>query len=107
MHLEQNALFAYQDGIQQKIVFTQYISSVQTKPGEERPKRLFDIPTPALKREAIQRTIVFLVDDICMSFRQAYWTRLYLHKFIEAQMQAELSQEMMIPHIIAHRRKAK
>ena len=82
----------HQDGQLQKITSSTYISDNQAQPGMKNGvspdlKRDLPIPAPALTRDAVRRTIVFLVDDLSMSFPDVYYARMSLQRFVERQMQ--------------------
>ena len=83
----------YQDKKQQEIIASKYISDYQPIPvskaeSSNASKTATPTPAPRLARDAVRRTIVFLVDDYSMRrFTEVYRTRLCLRKFVEAQMQ--------------------
>jgi VWFA-related protein len=90
--LTANDFEIYQDGERQNIVSSQYIRYYQPQvekrnihPGYNRP--LPHIPSTMLSRNAIQRTLVFLVNDLFMSFDDVNNLRMALKTFVEAQMQ--------------------
>ena len=81
-----------QDGQLQKITSSTYISDNQAQPGMKNGvspnlKRALPIPAPLLTRDTVHRTIVFLVDDLSMSFPDVYYARMSLQRFVERQMQ--------------------
>jgi VWFA-related protein len=85
----------YQDGKPQKIISCTYINdyiappekkSVVSKDSVTAPP---SIPTPMLPMEKVRRIIVFVVDDINMSFQNTYYARVALRKFVERQMQPD------------------
>lgn len=81
-----------QDGQRQNIVSCQYIRYYRPRP-EKRDSRPGDnqalppIPSPMLSRDSIRRTLVFLVNDLFMSFDDVANLRMSLRKFVETQMQ--------------------
>jgi VWFA-related protein len=82
----------WQDGQLQKISFSQYIRYYPPQP-EKRDSGLKDnrsippIPSPMLNRDSIRRMLVFLVNDLFMSFDDVANLRMSLKKFVETQMQ--------------------
>ena len=83
----------YQNGKRQNIVSSVYVgnqSDVAAKPSPSSRKKtgnLPPLPTSDLKREDTRRTIVFVVDDLSMSFENGYYARMALRNFVEKQMQ--------------------
>jgi VWFA-related protein len=82
----------YQDGQPQKIISSTYISDYREQPRKnavstQDSKKIPPIPAPALTRDEVHRTIVFLVDDISMNFQDLSNARMALQKFVETQMQ--------------------
>jgi VWFA-related protein len=81
----------YQDGKRQTIVSCRYINyDQQPRKREDSSKasgKVSPIPAPMLSRDAVRRTIVFLVHDLVMSFENVYKARKSLRKFVETQMQ--------------------
>ena len=83
----------YQDGKQQQVLSSVYIDSqadVFEQPvatGKDVPN-LSQLSAPALKKEAVNRTIIFLIDDYAMSFENGYYTKMALRNFAEKQMQS-------------------
>jgi VWFA-related protein len=81
-----------QDGQRQNIVSCQYVRYYRPQP-EKRDTRPGDnqalppIPSPMLSRDSIRRTLVFLVNDLFMSFDDVTNLRMSLRKFVETQMQ--------------------
>jgi VWFA-related protein len=82
----------YQDYFRQKVVSCVYINdyqpqlqklAVSSKDSSETPS----IPVPALTKENVRRTIVFVVDNLVMDFAQVNRARVALGKFVEKQMQ--------------------
>jgi VWFA-related protein len=83
----------FQNGIPQQITSCIYINQTQPRPQKPpgAPKGGTLVPhstAPILSRENVQRVIVFVLDDIPMSFTDFHWTRMGLNKFIESQMQS-------------------
>jgi VWFA-related protein len=80
----------YQDRRQQKVLSSKYIVD-QIQPGSFpfHPKDSTPPPFPAslLARDTIRRVIVFVVDDLGMTFEDIYHTRMALQRFLEKQMQ--------------------
>ena len=91
----------YQDGKPQKIIYSKYITDNQAPPGKQvvSPKEVPSpsptlkgsrpvppISSPPLKPEQVRRTIVFLVDDLSMTFEDVVRARASLRKFVVAQM---------------------
>ena len=81
----------YQDRQRQEIVTCRYITHDRAKPGQ----RLLSspdfgtippAPPPPLKRDTVERTFTFLVNDFGMGFEETYRTRMSLRKFVEDQM---------------------
>ncbi len=84
----------YQDGQPQRIISSTYIAAHQVQPGNKivssrDSEKIPPVPTPALTREAVRRTIVFLVDDLSMSFADLSNARMALQKFVETQMRPD------------------
>lgn len=82
----------YQDKKLQQIIAGKYISDYQptleSKPASLDATDATAIPAPRLTRDAVRRTIVFLVDDYSMQrFEEVHRTRLCLRKYVETQMQ--------------------
>jgi VWFA-related protein len=74
----------YQDGRKQDLTSCQYISLRNQYRIE--PRTFPQIPTPPLKRDSVERTLIFLINDFHMAFEDTYWTRMGLRKFVEEQM---------------------
>ena len=56
-------------------------------PGSLKDSRnLPPLPTKELKREDTRRTIIFVVDDLSMSFENGYYAKMALRNFVEKQM---------------------
>jgi len=82
----------YQNGIFQEITSCRYISQDQIQPDNQPSlspdfEKIAPISATALKRDAVQRSIVFLVHDYNMSFRGVYDTREALRRYVEEIMQ--------------------
>lgn len=83
----------YQDRKRQRIVAGKYIADYEPMPATKRaPAKdsgaATHIPAPRLSRDAVRRTIVFLVDDYSMQrFEEFHRARVCLRKFVEDQMQ--------------------
>ena len=82
----------YQDGQQQKLISSAYITNNQAQPGKrivlsQDSRTTPKIPASALPGDDIRRTIVFLVDDLSMQMPDIQNARMSLQKFIETQMQ--------------------
>jgi VWFA-related protein len=69
----------YQDGKLQKITACKYISENQ----DLLPDKL---SSSMLTINQVRRTIIFVVDDLAMTFEQIHFTRSALKKFVESQM---------------------
>ncbi|MBN1568841.1 MAG: VWA domain-containing protein [Acidobacteria bacterium] len=81
----------YQDGQPQKVTSSTYIVERQTSPDKktvraQEPEKPPQIPARALTKGVVRRTIVFLVDDLSMSFQDLHNARMSLQKFVETQM---------------------
>ncbi len=86
----------YQDDQRQKIISSSYISD-EAQPGMQvAPSQVISAKdsktappatVQALKPSAVRRTIVFLVDDLNMTFWDIHRARLTVRKFLEKQMQ--------------------
>jgi len=86
----------FQNGGRQKILSSVYIDNQSTaaakpsaKPTDTRKDAgiLPSLPTVDLKREDTRRTILFVVDDLSMSFENGHHARMALRNFVEKQMQ--------------------
>jgi VWFA-related protein len=82
----------YQDGRPQRITSCTYIRENHIQPGigAAQLKTTGVVPQPSsprLTQEAVKRTIVFLVDDLSMTFTGVYRLRYGLRKYVENQMQ--------------------
>ena len=86
----------FQNGKRQKILSSVYIgdqSNAAAKPSDSRKDARKDarmippLPTVELKREDTRRTIIFVVDDISMSFENGVYAKMALRNFVEKQMQ--------------------
>jgi VWFA-related protein len=87
----------FQDGAKQEVLSSIYVAD-QTKSfvqpripasGELNKKsvQLPPIPTQTPARTEVRRTIVFIIDDIAMSYEQIRYARMSLINFVEKQMQ--------------------
>lgn len=82
----------YQDTLPQEVTSATYISN-QTAPEAaprlpgKRPKALAPLPAPAPEPEEVNRTIVFVVDDMSMRFEHVHYARMAMQNFVEKQMQ--------------------
>ena len=82
----------FQNGARQNVVSSVYIenqsdSAVQPSSPQKDARNLPPLPTAELKREDARRTIIFVVDDISMSFENGYHAKMALSNFVEKQMQ--------------------
>jgi len=83
----------FQDGQRQQINSCTYVADA-VAPSERRAdlpqpsKTAPPIPAPMLRREEVRRTIVFVVDDVSMTFENVYYARMALERFVKTQMQA-------------------
>jgi VWFA-related protein len=84
----------YQDRLPQTITSCIYINDYRPQPlpkvqdrtpGES--KTMPPLPAPPLAREEVRRTIVFVVDNLTMSFADVHRARMALRKFVQTQMQ--------------------
>lgn len=73
----------YQDGKQQKITSCTYVNDYIP----QRDRKIPLISELAPSKNDIRRTILFLVDDLSMSFVNLHHTRMALTNFVEKQMQ--------------------
>jgi VWFA-related protein len=81
----------YQDSRKQDITSCQYILYDQDRieplnKNQVEPRTIPSIPMPSLKRNSVERILIFLVNDFGMEFKHTYRTRLALRKFVEDQM---------------------
>jgi len=81
----------YQDDELQKIASSIYVREYQPQTENTASPRdaaeAQAIPAPSLSHAAGRRTIVFLIDDLSMSFSDLHYARMSLQKFVGAQMQ--------------------
>ena len=82
----------YQDHFRQKVTSCVYINDYQpqlqeTASSTKDSAGVARLPAPVLKRENVRRTIVFVVDNLVMSFTEVHYARYALKKFVETQMQ--------------------
>ena len=73
-----------QNGKMQKILSSVYIGD-QMNPSDT--QKIPPFPTVELKKEDTRRVIVFVVDDVSMSFENGYHAKMALRNFVEKQMQ--------------------
>ena len=83
----------FQDGKRQEVLAAIYIDSrldtvEQSSATEKKAGNVSQFSTPALKKEDVRRTIIFLIDDFVMSFENGYYTKMALRNFVEKQMQS-------------------
>jgi VWFA-related protein len=81
-----------QDYLPQKVLSSVYItnqaeSTAQPSIPRKDKKTVVPLPTPTLAKEKVHRTIVFVLDDISMSFENLHHAKLCLKNFVEKQMQ--------------------
>jgi VWFA-related protein len=82
----------YQDKLPQKVLSCTYITN-QTMPagGPGLPRKkapsVIPIPAPVPERDKVNRTIIFVVDDISMNFENIYYARMAMERFVQKQMQ--------------------
>jgi len=80
----------YQNNKKQDIISCVYVNQDQDKAREETTSTYDSDPpgsNPMLKKNEIQRTIVFLIDDFSMNFQHFHFARMGLKNFVEKQMQ--------------------
>ncbi len=81
----------YQDGKPQEVVSSAYIDNHRDHPGAEVTStdlsKTAPLISPMLSKENVRRAIVFIVDDLSMSFEHIHYARMSLKKFVESQMQ--------------------
>lgn len=79
----------YENGKKQEISNFSFISNVRSKnePIIEKNTSSQVLPSPAVRREKVRRTIALVVDDLTLSFQSMYYTRRALKKFVDEQMQ--------------------
>jgi VWFA-related protein len=82
----------YQDSRRQEVTSAFYVSNqaapeaAPALPGR-RPRSVAPLPAPAPERETVNRTLLFVVDDLSMDFQQIHFARMTLTNFVEKQMQ--------------------
>ncbi len=82
----------YQDGKLQKILSCVYItnqadeSASPALPGIETRRDIL-LPAPILEREDVRRVLLFVIDDVSMSFENLHHARMSMKRFVERQMQ--------------------
>ena len=77
----------YQDNRQQAVKSAVYIDSQPDAATRKNTPNLPLFSAPALKKEDVNRTIMFVVDDYAMTFENGYYTKTALRNFVEKQMQ--------------------
>ena len=87
----------FQNGARQNILSGVYIDNQSDAAAQPFASRKTDVrkdtgkipPLPTInpKREDAGRTIVFVIDDLTMSFEHGYYTKMALRNFVEKQMQ--------------------
>jgi VWFA-related protein len=76
----------YENGKLQPITNFSYVS-VRPASGQTLPPAAWNVPPPKLDPKQVSRTIVFVVDDLSMSFSSIYYSKAALKRFIDTQMQ--------------------
>ncbi len=82
----------FQDGKPQKVLSCTYVTN-QSEPSVspalhgERARIIKPIPAPTLQRDEVRRVLVFVIDDISMTFENLHHARMSLERFVERQMQ--------------------
>jgi VWFA-related protein len=81
-----------QDEKLQKIISCEYIDIYQPQSKKQEgdakeSKTISSLPTRMPTNNEARRTIVFLIDDLSMLFKQVHYARMSLRKFVETQMQ--------------------
>ena len=81
-----------QNGRRQNILSSVYVenqldAAAQPSATRKDPRSLPILPTVNLKREDTGRAIIFVIDDLSMSFQNVYHARMSLRNFVEKQMQ--------------------
>jgi len=66
---------------------SQPYAAVRPAAARKNARNLQPLPTAGLKREDTSRTIIFVVDDLSMSFEDGNHARVALRNFVEKQMQ--------------------
>ena len=82
----------YQDNHWQNVSASVYVghpagAAVPTSVSQKDSQKLPPLPSTALKREDVSRTIVFVLHDLAMSFEDRYYAKMALRGFVEKQMQ--------------------
>ena len=74
-----------------EVVSSAYIDNYRAQPGAENTftdlSKAAPLISPMLPKEKVRRAIVFIVDDLSMSFEHPHNARMSLKKFVESQMQ--------------------
>lgn len=83
----------YQDYVPQKVLSSIYVtnqaeSAAQPAISRKDAGKAARLPTPALQKDQVRRAIIFVLDDISMSFENLHHAKLCLKNFVEKQMQA-------------------
>ena len=82
----------YQNNRRQEVLSSVYVenqhdAALQPSDSRKNSRNLPPLPTANPKREDIHRTIIFVVDDLSMSFENGYYAKMALRNFVEKQMQ--------------------
>lgn len=83
----------YQDDFRQKVTACKYVTDVQAQPGigavpSRDSKAAPPIPgSSMLTKESVRRVIVFVLDDLDVSFETIHYMRMAAKNFVETQMQ--------------------
>jgi len=82
----------FQNGARRNVissVYVDYQTNAAAKPSIAKKNNRNSAPLPNvdLKREDTRRTIIFVADDLSMSFENGYHARMALRNFVEKQMQ--------------------
>jgi VWFA-related protein len=86
--LTSNDFDVYQDGNLQKVISALYIDNHRSgKKNEAKSETTAPlVSSPMLAKEDVQQAIIFIVDDLTMSFENIHYTRMAIRKFIESEM---------------------
>ena len=89
----------FQDNKRQDVLTGVYIDSqsdavlqpTQSKTVRENARNFSPVsaPTINLKKKDVRRTIIFVIDDLSMSFENGYYAKMALRNFVEKQMQPD------------------
>ncbi len=91
--LTANDFQVFQDGKPQKVTSAQFVpvATGAMPSGAEpvRPKAADApaVPSPAVEREHIQRTLVIVIDDLGLSWESTAYTKKALHAFVDRELQ--------------------